>query len=293
MLDDARYDDLIARIRDRAADPERRVDERPSQLWSEMTAASLGGLASMGRSLVQDLFRLSRRGADDEIVARAERLRERMETPADRPLPPPATEAQVAAAEGRYGIAFPPLLRRLYLEVANGGFGPGSGLLGVSGGARSVKGRSMEQLYETMLEARQEHRGWIWPPALIPIVDDDGSFIAVDASTPETRVIEFDFEALDEEGGDGGWSRAFEEKAASLEAWLEGWVGSQSAAERWAAREAEVVATMTTVPEVTRQYWASMTPGQRAEHGLPEKGWGRALFGDAWGDDPRDGSGDG
>lgn len=293
MLDDARHDDLIARIRDRAADPERRVEERPSQLWSEVTSASLGGLASMGRSLVQDLFRLSRRGADDEIVARAERLRERMETPADRPLPPPATEAQVAAAEGRYGIAFPPLLRRLYLEVANGGFGPGSGLLGVSGGARSVKGRSMEQLYDTMLEARQEHPRWIWPPALIPIVDDDGSFVAVDASTPEARVVAFDFEALDEEGGDGGWSRAFEEKAASLEAWLEGWVGSQTAAERWAAREAEIVATMTTVPEVTRQYWASMTPEQRAEHGLPEKGWGRALFGDAWGDDPRDGSGDG
>ena len=43
--------------------------------------------------------------------------------------------------------------------------------------------------------------------------------------------------------------------------------------------------------EVTRAYWAAMTPEQRAEHGLPETGWGRALFGDAWGDDPRDGSG--
>jgi hypothetical protein len=47
---------------------------------------------------------------------------------------------------------------------------------------------------------------------------------------------------------------------------------------------------MTSVPEVTRAYWLSMTPEQRAEHGLPEKGWGRVLFGDAWGDDPRDGS---
>ena len=36
-------------------------------------------------------------------------------------------------------------------------------------------------------------------------------------------------------------------------------------------------------------YWAAMTAEQRAEHGLPETGWGRALFGDARGDDPRDG----
>ncbi len=31
-----------------------------------------------------------------------------------------------------------------------------------------------------------------------------------------------------------------------------------------------------------------MTPEQRAAYGLPATSWGRALFGDAWGDDPRD-----
>jgi hypothetical protein len=36
-----------------------------------------------------------------------------------------------------------------------------------------------------------------------------------------------------------------------------------------------------------------MSPEERATYGLPEKGWGRVLFGDAWGDDRRDGSGDG
>jgi hypothetical protein len=29
---------------------------------------------------------------------------------------------------------------------------------------------------------------------------------------------------------------------------------------------------------------------ERSSYGLPEKDWGRVLFGDAWGDDPRDGS---
>ncbi len=35
---------------------------------------------------------------------------------------------------------------------------------------------------------------------------------------------------------------------------------------------------MATISEVTRQHWASMTPEQRAEYGLPAIGWGRVLF---------------
>lgn len=40
-------------------------------------------------------------------------------------LPAPARAAQVAEAEALLGFAIPPLLARLYTEVANGGFGPG------------------------------------------------------------------------------------------------------------------------------------------------------------------------
>jgi len=47
---------------------------------------------------------------------------------------PPATEAQVAATERALGFALPPLLRRLYLELGNGGFGPCRAFLGVHGG---------------------------------------------------------------------------------------------------------------------------------------------------------------
>jgi hypothetical protein len=50
------------------------------------------------------------------------------------PPQPPASESAVAEAEAIIGHRLPPLLRRLYREVANGGFGPGSGLLGVLGG---------------------------------------------------------------------------------------------------------------------------------------------------------------
>ena len=47
---------------------------------------------------------------------------------------PPATEAQLHATEENLGRPLPLLHRILYKELANGGFGPGVGLRGVTGG---------------------------------------------------------------------------------------------------------------------------------------------------------------
>jgi hypothetical protein len=49
-------------------------------------------------------------------------------------LPPPASPDAVAEAEEAIGYRLPHLLRRFYLEVANGGFGPRGDALGVPGG---------------------------------------------------------------------------------------------------------------------------------------------------------------
>ncbi len=46
----------------------------------------------------------------------------------------PANEVQLAATEAVLGFPLPPLLRALYTEVANGGFGPGVGIRGALGG---------------------------------------------------------------------------------------------------------------------------------------------------------------
>jgi len=289
-MDTERADQLILRIHERAADPAGRTEERPSEFWTSMTSQNLGGLLGMGRSVAQDLGRLLRQGPDHELTARAEAIERSMTTPAERPLPAPASEEQLNAAERRLGFALPPLLRRLYAEVANGGVGPGPGLLGVKGGQANDHGKTVEDLYAEMLEAVRENRRWVWPAGLLPIVNHSGLYVCVDATAPH-RIVEFDFEELDEEGRDGGWSRAFSNVAASFEEWLAAWLDRPTPAEREAARQEELTASMTSVPEVTRTYWLSMTPAQRAEHGLPEKGWGRVLFGDAWGDDPRDGSG--
>ena len=289
-MDTERADHLVQRIRERAADPAGRTEERPSEFWNTVTTQTLGGLLGMGRSVAHDLGRLLRQGPDETLTARAEEIERSMTTPADRPLPAPAGEAQLADAERQLGFGLPPLLRRLYMEVANGGFGPGPGILGLKGGQKNDHGKTVEDLYAEMLEAVQENPRWIWPPGLLPIVDESGVYVCVDAMAPH-RMVEFDFEELDEEGRDGGWSRAFSDVSPSFEDWLTAWLARPTPAEREAARQDELKASMTSVPEVTRVYWLSMTPAQRAEHGLPEKGWGRALFGDAWGDDPRDGSG--
>ncbi len=43
---------------------------------------------------------------------------------------PPATEEQLQETEALLGFALPPLLRLLYTGIANGGFGPGYGIIG-------------------------------------------------------------------------------------------------------------------------------------------------------------------
>jgi hypothetical protein len=53
------------------------------------------------------------------------------------PLPSLIAASEAAVAEATTGWPLPPLLRRLDLEVGNGGFGPRDGILGVRGGARN------------------------------------------------------------------------------------------------------------------------------------------------------------
>jgi hypothetical protein len=72
--------------------------------------------------------RLYRRGSPEHLEARAAGLVERLPPPT--PTPPEAVEE----AQVMVGHPLPGLLRRLYLEVGNGGFGPGYGILGVRGG---------------------------------------------------------------------------------------------------------------------------------------------------------------
>lgn len=78
---------------------------------------------------------------------------------------PPASLEQIAASEAVLGFALPPLLRRIYLEVANGGFGPGYGVLGVEGGFVDYADQTAVGWHQA-LDGRGVDGEEAWPPAL-------------------------------------------------------------------------------------------------------------------------------
>ena len=88
------------------------------------------GVASAAGALSQLVASIqSGSPVDPALHTRAREIEADMSTPADAPLAPPATEAALEDVQSQLGVPLPDLLRRVYLEVADGGVGPGSGLL--------------------------------------------------------------------------------------------------------------------------------------------------------------------
>ncbi|MFD8218375.1 SMI1/KNR4 family protein [Streptomyces sp. NPDC059697] len=81
-------------------------------------------------------------------------------------LPAPARLEAVTEAEELIGFPLPPLLRRLYLEVANGGFGPAEGILGVREGAPQGDWNDLAEIYQD----GPDPSGQI-PAGLVPVYD--------------------------------------------------------------------------------------------------------------------------
>lgn len=120
----------------------------------------------------------------------------------------PAALETVREAERQMGLRLPSLLKRLYVEVGNGGFGPGYGLYGVTGGfAEDLQGLTLPELY-------LEEIDYYWPDKLVPICDwgcTIGS--AVDCSSVEGEMVFV---------GDGS-PRCMPEGISFTE-WMEDWV---------------------------------------------------------------------
>ena len=60
---------------------------------------------------------------------------------------PVATEEHIRLSEEVMGLSYPPLLRTLYLQVANGGFGPAYGLPGAFCGYRDAMYKEKQHKY--------------------------------------------------------------------------------------------------------------------------------------------------
>lgn len=95
---------------------------------------------------------------DDEIIAAV-----RAQLASKEPTAPASQDA-VDDAERVIGHPLPSLLRRLYLEVANGGFGPRSGVLGVSGGKWRGDWADIVDVYQAFSAAPDSEvpEGLVW-----------------------------------------------------------------------------------------------------------------------------------
>jgi hypothetical protein len=147
------------------------------------------------------------------------------------PVQPPVAPEAMAIAEAALGFRLPELLRRLYLEVGNGGFGPGLGLIPLSVASlgedppREAEFHLVEDYHRRCarypLDPHDPGEGW--PVGLVPMFYYGCTvFEFVDCWDPSSRVVWLD-----------GWparlTELLERKRSSilslqrrLEAWLAG-----------------------------------------------------------------------
>ena len=145
------------------------------------------------------------------------------------PIAAPATAAQIAAAEASLGFRLPSLLRQIFQEVGNGGFGPGDGLRGLSPGPGDAPDSLVGQ-YVAL-----QRKNLAWPVGLLPLcVWGSGIASYVDSSLPDAPVIRLDpnmprvdvtarVPATRHYDRDASVSEACWVESPSLEVWLEAW----------------------------------------------------------------------
>lgn len=200
---------LIARLRELVLRGEYRDDlyGRPGENLDGASALRLDGAPDAwgSKDALQGARREYRRGSPDYQAAKAAGLID--------PLPPleRATSATVEAAEHRLGASLPPVLRRLYIEIGNGGFGPGYGILGLDGGFTDDRGHNALEVSDGF---RDDFPGRLllalchWGCAIYSLVDLD---------TPDSLMWGFDPNGAPDE-------RALFCQGIGLSEWLERWI---------------------------------------------------------------------
>lgn len=151
---------------------------------------------------------------------------------------PPASQEQVQATGHALGFVLPSLLRACYLQVSNGGFGPGEGVMGVIGGFEDNRGNLVEayhwrkQYYQPIDLAVCEQQAQENPFRDLPFRVVSNKMLEPPEMTWPTSLLEFyhhgcgDFSSIDLHTGRifvGGNPLLWYE-ANSLEEWLERWL---------------------------------------------------------------------
>ena len=134
----------------------------------------------------------------------------------------PASKKALLVTEQRLGFRIPETLRRAYLEVANGGFGPGYGVMGVEAGFMDDSGNTIADLFERYRRPDPEDPEWQWPERFLAFCYwGCGVYSAVDCGKDPSPIYYID--AAVKETGEPMESIVIFHKP-SIEDWLSDWL---------------------------------------------------------------------
>jgi hypothetical protein len=104
-------------------------------------------------------------------------------------LYPPASSKLITATEKKLGFKLPALIRELYLQVGNGGFGPAYGIAGLKGGTLMYDEWTMPELSVLMRDGDGDPAYARWRDSLI-VYCEWGCNVntVVDCSSPKLKV---------------------------------------------------------------------------------------------------------
>ena len=103
-----------------------------------------------------------------------------------RSLLPPASASNLQRAEALIGCSLPETIVHIYSAVANGGFGPGYGLVGIGGGRVGFTDWRGQRHCEQQYAILRQDPDFSWPVHLLPLCDwGCGIFSCADASHPD------------------------------------------------------------------------------------------------------------
>jgi SMI1 / KNR4 family (SUKH-1) len=186
----------------------REIGTRSESIRADRFAADLGVGHHVG---MDDLL-----GA---VRARAMDGERRSDMAAPHPLPEPATDGELAAAESRLGFALPSLVRALYTGVANGGFGPGYGLVGIGGGERGFSSGNRSWWCEDEYLELLGHPSYPWPAGMLPVCDwGCGIYSCLDTTSAGVPVVRVYLDAVEDQP-----DQALQPEGHDLAGWLRAW----------------------------------------------------------------------
>jgi len=128
----------------------------------------------------------------------------------------------IQKVEKEFGFSLPPLLKAIYCNAGNGGFGPGYGVMGVPGGLTDDQGSNILSLYKSYCEPDPYDPSWQWQEGLVPICHlGCVIYTCVNCLEPSYPVYSADIGVIDE---DSPLEANLILVSESFDSWVESWI---------------------------------------------------------------------